>query len=171
MADYRGYGGSDGSPTFSAMMSDAIKVLEALRDLLTSRRYAGPVFVMGRSMGRHSAFELAANRSDDLAGLIIESGRPTLGQFVHGLDPAEAQTLEEQYQAMVRSIAMPVLVIHGEQDTLAPIRDAVSMYQDFSSPDKRLLTIPGSGHNDLMYVGINEYFTAINEFVSPPSTP
>ena len=64
------------------------------------------------------------------------------------------------------SISIPVLVIHGEMDTLAPVQDAVKMYEDFASEQKRLVTIPGAGHNDLLHVGIEQYFVAIRDFVS-----
>ena len=55
-------------------------------------------------------------------------------------------------------------MIHGELDTLAPVEQAVAMYDGFPNPEKRLLTIPGAGHNDLLYRGLNEYFAAIKEF-------
>jgi len=169
VADYRGYGNSGGSPAFQAMLSDAREVLTALRGFLQASGHTGSVFVLGRSMGRHAAFELAANCQDQIEGMIIESGRPTLGQFTHGLDDGQASILEAAYQDKVRSIGMPVLVIHGEADTLAPLQDATRMFQEFPSAQKRLLTIPGAGHNDLLYLGINEYFAAIVDFVSPPS--
>ena len=166
VADYRGYGRSGGSPAFSTMLSDAHKVLEALRMTLKNGGYTGPVSVMGRSMGRHPAFELAANAPDGVNGLIIESGRASLGQFANGLDPSLAETLVAEYQEKVRSINIPVLVIHGEMDTLAPVQGAVEMYEGFASKQKRLLTIPGAGHNDLLHRGIEEYFVAIRDFVS-----
>ena len=166
VADYRGYGQSGGLPTFTAMLADAHQVQKELAQILAGGGYGGPRFVMGRSMGRHPAFELAANApAGALHGLIIESGRPTLGQFCHGLPPADAERLETAYQAKIRAITLPALVIHGEQDTLAPVESAQQMFQDFPSPQKRLLTIPGAGHNDLLYRGLNEYFAAIAEFV------
>ena len=170
VADYRGYGRSKGSPAFSTMLSDAHKVLQALRVTLETGRYTGPIFVMGRSMGRHPAFELAANfpanSPDRLKGLIVESGRASLGQFANGIDPSLAATLVAEYLDKVSSISVPVLVIHGEMDTLAPVQDAVKMYEDFASEQKRLVTIPGAGHNDLLYLGIDQYFAAIKDFVS-----
>ena len=166
VADYRGYGRSSGSPTFGSMLDDAHKVLESLRATLNDGRYTGQLFVMGRSMGRHAAFEIAANAKEPVKGLIIESGRPSLGQFTQGLTDSHAQALQAAYQAKVRSISVPVLVIHGEWDTLAPVEEAVSMYQEFPSPDKRLVTIPRAGHNDLLGVGVQEYFNAIRDFVS-----
>ena len=171
VADYRGYGRSGGNPSFNAMLSDAHKVLAGLREILKEGQYAGEIFVMGRSMGRHAAFDIAAKSPDAVKGMpvngmIIESGRPSLGQFVYGLEESAARDLESDYQAKVGSISIPALVIHGELDNLAPVQQAVRMYESLASSDKRLLTIPGAGHNDLLYVGINEYFAAISDFVA-----
>ena len=101
---------------------------------------------MGRSMGRHAAFELAANSPEGaLKGVIIESGRSILGNFCHGVEPAVAERLEAGYRAKVASIRLPALVIHGELDTLAPVAQAREMYESFASEQKRILTIPGAG--------------------------
>jgi len=169
LADYRGYGMSGGTPAFSTMLSDAGKVLRNLKDFLNESEINGKVFVMGRSMGRHAAFELAAgrDRDDGIAGVIIESGRPTLGQFTSGLQPQEAESFQAAYREKVSSISIPVLVIHGEIDNLAPVQEAEAMYQEISSKDKRMLTVPGAGHNDLLYRGIDEYFAAIRDFCHP----
>ena len=164
VADYRGYGRSGGWPSFTGMLTDSHVVLEYASGMLESAGYTGRIFVMGRSMGRHSAFELAANRGDRLAGVIIESGRPILGNFVYGLPTEQGQALEAAYLEKVSSITMPSLVIHGELDELAPVQQAVDMHHAFQSQDKQLLTVPGAGHNDLLYYGINEYFAAIKEF-------
>ena len=164
VADYRGYGRSGGWPSFTTMLADSVKVLDYVEALLESEGYTGPVFVMGRSMGRHSAFELAAHHGGRLGGVIIESGRPILGNFVYGLPPQDANTLESAYFAKVSSISIPSLVIHGEMDTLAPVEQAAQMHHCFQSNDKRLLTIPGAGHNDLLYRGLDEYFAAIKDF-------
>ena len=177
VVDYRGYGMSGGSPAFSTMLSDAWQVLDYLENMLTVGGYRGGLFVMGRSMGRHAAFELAAGSRDgregteagsarSIAGVIIESGRPTLGQFTRGLPPEEAGDFQAAYREKVRSISLPVLVIHGEVDTLAPHEEAAAMHDEMTSVNKRMLTIKGAGHNDLLYRGITEYFAAIKEFVT-----
>ena len=166
VADYRGYGNSGGLPSFSTMLADAHKVREEVGRILEAGQFAGRLFVMGRSMGRHAAFELATGSPEGaLEGVIIESGRPILGNFCHGVDPATAEALEAGYRAKVASISMPALVIHGEMDTLAPVDQAREMYESFASQQKSILTIPGAGHNDLLYRGINEYFTAVRDFV------
>jgi len=165
VADYRGYGKSGGSPSFTTMLSDANTVLEAMRIVLGASGYQGPVYVMGRSMGRHSAFELAAKEDPAINGVIIESGRPSLGQFTGGLVLQQADELEEAYRAKAASIAIPVLVIHGEMDALAPLDDAEEMFRNFASTEKKMLVIPGAGHNDLLFKGLDEYFTAIGDFI------
>jgi len=165
VADYRGYGKSGGSPSFTTMLSDANTVLEAMRIVLGASGYQGPVYVMGRSMGRHSAFELAAKEDPAINGVIIESGRPSLGQFTGGLGQQQADELEEAYRAKAASIAIPVLVIHGEMDALAPLDDAEEMFRNFASTEKKMLVIPGAGHNDLLFKGLDEYFTAIGDFI------
>ncbi|MEC8910391.1 MAG: alpha/beta hydrolase, partial [Chloroflexota bacterium] len=93
------------------------------------------------------------------------SGRPSLGQFTGGLDPQLASDLENAYQAKAASIAIPVLVIHGEVDALAPLEHAENMYRDFASNEKKMVMIRGAGHNDLLFKGIDEYFTAIRDFI------
>jgi pimeloyl-ACP methyl ester carboxylesterase len=178
VADYRGYGAAGGSPAFTKMLSDSHKVLESLRETMEVRQFTGPLYVMGRSMGRHSAFELAVNASEQINGVIIESGRPTIGNFTQGLVPDVADALEAAYVAKVHSIDVPALVIHGQMDEGAPLRDAVAMHNDLKTTAKHLEIIPRAGHNDLMYVGLNQYFRAIREFMvryagrrTPPEPP
>ncbi len=164
--DYRGYGNSGGSPAFTPMLSDARRILDWLRATMADAGFSGPLYVMGRSMGRHAAFELAVAGADRIDGVIIESGRPNLARFTAGLDSAQAQALEDAYRAKAYSIAIPTLVIHGELDELAAAQDAVALHDNIQAEDKRLLIIPGAGHNDLMFVGMRQYFEAIRRFVA-----
>ena len=166
VADYRGYGASGGTPGFTTMLADAHVVLDGLREAMAELDVSGPVYVMGRSMGRHAAGELAVSAADRINGVIIESGRPNLGRFADGLEPAVIQALENDYHAKFYSIDIPALVIHGEWDELAPLQDAVDMHDKFKTRNKRLEIIPGAGHNDLMYVGYQQYFSAIRDFIT-----
>lgn len=165
VADYRGYGKSGGTPAFTTMLSDANTVLESMQIVLGASGFNGPIYVMGRSLGRHSAFELAAQENPGVKGVIIESGRPSLGQFTNGLDSQLADDLEAAYRAKAASISIPALVIHGEIDTLAPLEYAEAMFQSFASKDKKMLMVPGAGHNDLLFKGLDAYFTAIRDFI------
>lgn len=61
VADYRGYGLSDGKPSLATMMADAHKIYRYLAVLLEREGYTGSCFVKGRSLGSQSAIEVAAS--------------------------------------------------------------------------------------------------------------
>ena len=171
VADYRGFGASSGSPSFNTILSDAHEVLDRLQATMRVLRFTGPLYVMGRSMGRHAAGELAITAGDRINGVIIESGRPNLGRMAQGLAPEIMQALEEDYQAKFYSITIPALVIHGQWDETAPLAGAVDMFNKLETVHKHLEIIPGAGHNDLMYVGFQQYFNAIRGFMAGYAGP
>jgi hypothetical protein len=170
VADYRGYGSSDGSPTFTALLSDAHAIFHYLVGLLASTGYKGPLFVMGRSLGSYSAVELASHYPERLKGVIIESGFANVVRLLSYLgfpvNRSELKAVEEAHLAKVSSITLPLLVIHGERDMLVPPSEGTSLLEKVGSRDKRLLLIPGAGHNDLMLVGLRDYFATIRDFVA-----
>ncbi|MEE8471332.1 MAG: alpha/beta fold hydrolase, partial [Dehalococcoidia bacterium] len=169
VADYRGYGQSGGTPSFSTTVSDAHVVFDYFRDTLRSAGYNGPLFVMGRSLGSLSAVELASSHVQELKGLIIESGFASPGQFFRysniSLQPSYLDEFEKASLDRIRSITVPVLIIHGEYDEIIPYEQAQILYRNAGSKDKKLVTIPRAGHNDIMLLGMEQYFSAIREFV------
>jgi len=170
VADYRGYGRSGGSPSFSNTVADAYVIFDYFRDTLRDSGYSGPLFVMGRSLGSLSAVELASNRDEEMSGLIIESGFAGAGRLLTFIVPVfESAQLDEFDRANMENIGaitMPVLIIHGERDAIIPYEQAQVFYRNVGSQDKKLLTIPRAGHNDLMLIGMEQYFSSIREFVA-----
>jgi alpha-beta hydrolase superfamily lysophospholipase len=59
----------------------------------------------------------------------------------------------------------PHSVIHGERDTLVPLKEAEELYRHLGTKEKELVIIPGATHNDIFYVGFQKYFEAIQRFV------
>ena len=169
VADYRGYGFSTGMPSFPTMLSDAHQVLHTCQELLKQRGFTGPLFIMGRSMGCHSAVELAAHHPDAFKGLITESGSTSAARMVGYLESAgrsaEAAELQRRHTDKLRAIALPVLVLHGEWDELIPLERAVEFFNTLTTEEKRMEIIPGAGHNDILWVGRQQYMAAIQEFV------
>ena len=168
--DYRGYGTSDGSPTCSNLLSDAITVFDAL-DRVFQDHHLRPtrLYAMGRSLGSAAAIEVAVHAGRQLAGLIIESGgwdtvglMARLGVRVRGGDEAGDGFGS---RAKMRLVSIPTLIIHGQNDVLIPATDGQELYRSCAAEDKRLVLIPGAGHNDLMTVGREQYFGAIKTFV------
>ncbi len=58
--DYRGYGGSTGTPGVSAMMKDCHIIMVFVQNWLSERGFTGPLILMGRSLGSASVLEFAA---------------------------------------------------------------------------------------------------------------
>jgi pimeloyl-ACP methyl ester carboxylesterase len=128
VADFRGYGASTGAPSFSTLIADARACFRGARDALRARGYGGPLLVKGRSLGTHSALEVAARFPGELAGLIVESGASALERLAQlaGVDPRSAplERLIAGHRAKVRSICLPLLMLHGEADELVPLSAA-----------------------------------------------
>jgi uncharacterized protein len=171
VADYRGYGASGGSPTLSAISRDCHLIFTAVKEEISSRKFKGGLWIMGRSLGSISAIELACRWKDDFRALIIESGFVSILPVMKHLGPSlpmdsHTDGILEEALAMVRAIKLPVLIIHGEDDTLVPLEEARRFHDNLGSTEKRLLIIPGADHNDIMFTGIDQYFEAIKNFIA-----
>lgn len=170
VVDFRGYGRSGGGPTFATLVGDGPVAADAVNDLLDGRGYGAGRFLMGRSLGSHPALEIAARSPERFSGVIIESGAANMrrmGARLGGaIDPAAIEALVEAHEAKIRSIRLPVLIIHGEWDELVPLSTAELLYGLLEGSEPRLEVIPGAGHNDIAWVGREQYFPAIAEFVS-----
>lgn len=170
VVDYRGYGISDGEPSASRLLADAIVVYEKTAPLLTEHALnPRPLFVMGRSLGSAAAIEIARHAGDEIAGLIIESGfaytlplLAALGLRLKGADEARDGL---GHLDKIAQIHAPTLIIHGEADQLIPVENGHALYEHSGAVDKQLVTIPHAGHNDLLLTGQKTYFEAIRAFV------
>ena len=173
VADYRGYGWSDGFPTASNLVHDAPLVFEALGQMLEEAGGEVPqrVFVMGRSLGSAAAIEVVCHHQEAIAGLIIESGFAHTLRLLARLGVVLGDLDEEQdvfaNLSKIGQINLPTLVIHGQADMLIPASDGIALYDGSAAPEneKRLVVIPGAGHNDLLAIGAATYFEAIRDFV------
>ncbi len=164
--DYRGYGRSSGEPTVSAMMGDCHRVLDFFLNMLAGRGRKGPVLVMGRSLGSASALELASVQQEQLDGLIIESGFARSEPLLNLLGYTMGELgLDEEHGfgnlEKIRGFRKDTLIIHGEEDELLPVEEGHELYRACGSTRKRLLIVPGAGHNDLFLAGFQEYLNAV----------
>jgi len=169
VADYRGYGASSGVPTLTDLAQDSHAVFKGVTAELLTRKLRTDLWVMGRSLGSISALELAYHYQDALKGLILESGFPSVVRIMAHLGvPAHGMNLEKIDQACLerlQKIFLPTLIIHGEQDWLVPLPNARDLYHHLGTEEKELLIIPSATHNDIMLVGLKEYFNALQRFI------
>lgn len=170
VADYRGYGASGGFPTFTNMVRDAHQLYPAVKESLAGRNLSGDLWVMGRSMGSISALELAFSYQDGLKGVIFESGFLAVSGLIKRLGlPARGVNLdqfEKECVDMAAGIKIPSLVIHGEEDRLIPPQHGKFLFDHLGPARKKLVVIPGVGHNDIIFEGEEMYFEAIEQFIN-----
>ncbi|MDP2949423.1 MAG: alpha/beta hydrolase [Chloroflexota bacterium] len=162
--DYRGYGRSQGSPSEHGTYLDADAALTHLRsrpDVAQDR-----IIYFGRSLGAAVAVELAT-RHPPLA-LILESPFPSVPYMARRTYPFLPvwPLLRTRYDALAKigNVQAPLLVLHGDRDTIVPIEAGKRLFDAAREP-KDLYPIRGAGHNDTYVVGGQDYFTALARFV------
>ena len=171
VADYRGYGMSDGSPTCSAILRDAHPVFEDFASFIRNLNCSGPLYVMGRSLGSAPAIEVAWHYQEQLRGLIVESGLAgARSQFARIGVTHLFKDIEKPVgfgnDLKIQSIHIPTLIIHGEEDAIIPIAEGKSLYSLSPARKKTALFVPHAGHNDLLDRALKDYMEAIVRFTS-----
>ena len=170
VADYRGYGWSDGEPTLAGMIRDAHHIFDGFKQVLKNTGLSGGLFLMGRSLGSASAIELACHYQAQLKGLILESGFVNVFNLLDYLGfPFQAMGITAPETPagleLVRKIYIPTLIIHGEYDQIVPVTEGKALYENIGAKDKRLLIIPGVDHNTILLGGMQKYFEELRSFV------
>jgi len=172
VADYRGYGSSNGKPTVSNMIGDAHTIFKGFKEIINKEGLNNSLFLMGRSLGSLPTIELAFNYQEEICGLIIESGTANnfRSQWTYlGITGKEGILSEESLflnKVKIQQVHKPTLVIHGEYDQLISVKEGEELYQNSGAKDKSILIIPGADHNDVMIVRQSLYFDTIEEFVN-----
>jgi alpha-beta hydrolase superfamily lysophospholipase len=162
--DSRGHGRSEGQCALGDLESYDIAAAVA-----RAKRTGLDVVLVGASMGAVAALRYAASGDNELAGvvsisapatwrtprsaagaLVIALARTRLGRQIakHHLHVRIAPTWNAPAfpAELVRCIAVPVAIVHGDQDRYIPITDAHAIYQACNSPYRRLELVPGMGH-------------------------
>lgn len=154
MLDYRGYGGSDGTPEIASLMSDAEAGLAWLR-----AKGAKRVVVHGFSMGSFVAAELALRQA--VEGLVLESTATNVRTWARHQVPwfakpfvridlppvLEAQSNLERLQ----TYSGPLLLLAGGHDRITPVSMARTLADRSVSACKKLVEIKAAGHGDVLH--------------------
>jgi len=120
-AEYRGYSGNPGRPDEPGLARDA----DAFLALARSQAGEGPVWALGHSLGAGVAIGLA--RRAPLDALV------TVGAFtrLRAMAPKAVRAfVPDGYDnlAAVPRIAMPLILVHGDQDATVPIGEARALH-------------------------------------------
>lgn len=148
LVSYRGYDQSSGSPSAEALLADGLVVFDAI----AQRPDVDPerVVAWGFSLGTGIATHLAWQRP--LAGVILAAPYTRLSNIAaeqYPWLPVRALFRHEiDSESWAAEVTEPVLVLHGEQDTLITPAHSEHLAEVWSGPAQRLV-LPAAGHNDL----------------------
>ncbi|MDR4493361.1 MAG: alpha/beta hydrolase [Nitrospirales bacterium] len=124
------------------------------------------IVLFGRSLGGPVAGEVAVKRA--AAGLILEGTFPAIQSMADhhylGLPAHWFVNVEFNLADKVAKLTMPVLVMHGEQDSIVPVSLGRQVFDAAREP-KRWYGVAGAEHNDVPYVGGAAYYQAFVEFI------
>ena len=171
VADYRGYGLSDGVPTISNLLADCHPVFEGFQRIVEEGGYRKDLFLMGRSLGSIPAIELASHYQDRVRGLIVESGGAgtvlrLLSLFGISLNDEVREILESaSNRAKIQKVVIPTYIIHAERDDILPLEEGKALFENSGAEDKEMYVVPRAGHNDLWHVAGDEYMKRVRGFV------
>ena len=143
----RGYGGSGGRPTEKNNVADAIAAYDYLVGVGVP---ASTIVAYGESLGSGQAVQLAAKRP--AAAVVLEAPLTStvdVGRTTYFWLPLSL-LITDKYdnERNIRSVAVPVLILHGEQDAVIPVEMGWRVYRAANEP-KRIELFPDGAHEDL----------------------
>ena len=148
MPNYRRYGGSGGWPTERNNIADAVSAYQYLQDELG----VAPrnIVAYGESLGTGVATRLALLRR--VKALVLEAPFTSVvdvGRQVWWFLPLRL-VMTDQYRTIdrIRSVKVPLLIVHGARDSMIPVNHARAVYAAANEP-KTLAILRRGDHNDL----------------------
>ena len=162
--DYRGYGLSTGRPSEAGVYRDAVAVAQ---HSLRTREPARPLVFWGRSLG--GAIAASATRTVKPDALVIESCFPDKAAVIRTNPVLRTLNLFASYRfdtvEMLRGFQGPVLVVHGERDSIVPFAVGRELFEQLSQP-KRFLAVRDADHNDFLDLARRDYWRPVLEFIT-----
>jgi len=157
---YRGYGGSSGRPSEDGLIRDA----RAAYDFVRARDPGKRIVLFGESLGTGVAVALAAER--EVAGVILDApytSTAEVGAAAYPFAPVR-WLIKDSFRSdeRIARVHAPLLFLHGERDTIIPIRFSEKLFGLAHEP-KRMVRFPLGGH-----VNLDDYGAAkvVKEFLA-----
>lgn len=170
MAEYRGYGFSEGVPQLHNMLED----VRCLREQSGLKPHE--TIVYGRSVGAVFAVEWAF-QEPGIAGLILESGvADPYQRLAIRLDPEELGCSEAvlrdacdtylNHKKKLESFRSPLLVMHARGDTLVQPDHARAHMEYAQGERKELVMFDKGDHNSILFANWSDYLSTMKRFVN-----
>ncbi len=162
LAEYRGYGGNEGSPSEEGLYKDGRAYIEWL--IGQKKVSAENIILYGESLGSGVAIQIATEY--DIGALVLETPFSSL------VDIAAAQyffvpvrlLLKDRFlnTEKIAGIKAPILIIHGHKDTVVPLKYAQKLFDAAKQP-KKFIDFKDGNHNNLYEFNAELY---VIEFLS-----
>lgn len=170
--DYRGYGLSSGDPSEEGTYIDSDAVMMYLRS--SKNLEPSHTVLWGHSLGCAVAAEVATKYPT--RALILESGFtsvPAMSShkypFLPGVGFLTRILFKTKYDILSKlgSVHVPILVIHGDQDSVVPHFMGETIFS-YARPPKRFYSVKGAGHNNIYVTGGSNYYKVLYDFIENP---
>lgn len=145
LVNYRGYGGSSGSPHEEGLYSDALSVYDHFMKSHTA------LSAMGRSIGAAVATYLASKRPIERLILVTPfDSAVSVGQKLYRFFPMDL-LLKERLDAagMAAMITTDTLIIAAGNDEIVPYENTENLIHAFSNAPMDAVTLDSVGHNSV----------------------
>jgi len=151
--DLRGCGRSPGS--YRRIGAIAARLAD-LRTLLSCARQAdpaAPIFMLGHGAGAALACHYALRHEGELDGIICTGARlgpawkgALLRRFPRLSGALSLAGARRKLRGPLAGLAVPLLLLHGSEDPVAPLCGSEYLHRYVASRDKTLLVFEGHGH-------------------------
>jgi pimeloyl-ACP methyl ester carboxylesterase len=165
LMNYRGYGGSSGSPSETGLFSDGLALFDHVR-----KRYTD-ISVMGRSLGTGIAVYLAAERPARRLVLVTPfDSMVRLAKTYYPFVPVNL-LLKDRYDSVSRAAELEaeILVIIAEHDEVIPRQSSEALVRALPAERTQVDIVPGSGHNTIG--SFPQYEKLLQAFLDPDAAP
>ncbi len=170
LTSQRGFGKSTGTPSISALISDACMQYSKAIEWLKAKSYTGAIVVMGRSLGSVCALDVVHNNPDTIKAMILESAfcetLPLLTAIGAG-KAADGISEDDGFNNLqkIAEIKVPTILFHGSRDVVVPVPQVEKLQAASGAKNKQFLIIPGAEHDTVSQTAGNLYFSTIKGFV------
>jgi len=149
LVEYRGYGGSSGSPSEVGLIRDGLASYDYVR-----RQSASPIGLYAHSLGTAVAIPVAASR--DVFAVALESPMTSIldvARYRMGWVPLDGlMKYPFRSDLLIGSVRAPLFILHGTDDKVIPfsLGDRLAA---MAPPGTRFMAIDSAGHNNLASFG------------------
>jgi len=169
MMDYRGFGMSEGESSEQGLFDDTEVCIDWLKN-----KGAQPqnTFYYGYSLGCIPAIEMAAYKTDFTpAKLIIESPLASVEYLTQNstlinVDSKFITSLEFDNAETMKDINIPLLWMHGREDTYIALPNGQLIYDNHNGGYKEAHIVDGSDHTEIpTTLGFENYLQILENFM------